>query len=138
MRQRVAVIFLTSVLLTCSQAFAHHAQPQTRISAAIDESRLVRLRNNVPRLARAQFDAGPAPASLPARRMLLLVSRTPEQEQSLLKLLDDQQTPGSPNFRKWLTPAEFGQQYGASDADVQHRDAVARWQRVPSGPRWRR
>jgi len=34
------------------------------------------------------------------------------------------QQSGSPNYHKWLTPEEFGQQFGASDADIQ---AVTSW-----------
>ena len=29
-----------------------------------------------------------------------------------------QQTPGSPNYHHWLTPEEYGQRFGVSDADI--------------------
>jgi hypothetical protein len=52
-------------------------------------------------------------------RMLLVLKRSPEQEFGLHKLLDDQQDKSSPNFHKWLTPGQFGAQFGPSDQDVQ-------------------
>jgi Pro-kumamolisin, activation domain/Bacterial Ig-like domain (group 3) len=56
--------------------------------------------------------------------MLLLLQRSPEQESALLHLLDDQQSKGSPNYHNWLTPAQFGQQFGPADADIK---TVTQW-----------
>jgi len=56
--------------------------------------------------------------------MVLLLQRSTEQEQSLRQLLDQQQTRGSGNFHGWLTPEQFGKQFGPSDADLQ---AVTDW-----------
>ncbi len=36
----------------------------------------------------------------------------------LSRLLAAQQDPASPDFRRWLTPEEFGDRFGASEADV--------------------
>jgi hypothetical protein len=51
-------------------------------------------------------------------RMLLVLKRSPQQDYALKKLLDDQQDKNSPNYHKWLTPDEFGQQFGATDQDL--------------------
>jgi subtilase family serine protease len=56
--------------------------------------------------------------------MLLLLQRSAEQETALRQLLDAQQTKGSGSYHAWLTPGQFGQQFGPSDADVQ---AVTDW-----------
>jgi subtilase family serine protease len=58
------------------------------------------------------------------QRMLLVLKRSPEQESALLSLLDSQQDKHSPNYHKWLTPKEFGAQFGPSDSDVA---AVSNW-----------
>lgn len=42
----------------------------------------------------------------------------------LEKLIAEQQDPSSPNYHRWLTPDQFADQFGPSEADVQH---VARW-----------
>jgi len=52
-------------------------------------------------------------------RMLLVLKRSPQQEAALQKLLDDQQDKNSPNYHQWLTPEEFGRQFGPTDADIQ-------------------
>ena len=77
------------------------------------------LKGNIHRLARAQFDRGPAPADLPMNRMLLVLKRSPEQEAALETLLDDQQDKASNKYHRWLTPEEFGQQFGPNQQDIQ-------------------
>jgi subtilase family serine protease len=39
-------------------------------------------------------------------------------------LLDDQQSKASPNFHSWLTPEQFGAQFGVADSDLL---AVTQW-----------
>jgi pro-kumamolisin-like protein/Big-like domain-containing protein len=98
------------------------AQPQgvrARITEAIDETNVVRLRGNVHPLARAEFDQGVIADSQPVNRMLLLLQRSPEQQAALSNLMEEQLTKSSPNFHKWLTPEEFGTQFGPADADIQ-------------------
>src|SRR5437588_13094761 len=93
--------------------------PRPLITQSIDEAHLTTLRGNIHPLARPEFDLGTAPASLPMQRMLLVLKRSEEQESGLRKLLDNQQDKGSPNFHKWLTPEQFGRQFGPSDSDMQ-------------------
>lgn len=51
-------------------------------------------------------------------------SSSAAQEAQLRQLLDEQQDKSSPNYHKWLTPDDFGRQFGVSDADLQ---AVTDW-----------
>src|SRR5260370_41642579 len=71
-------------------AAAQSAAIPVRITQAIDETQLVRLKGNVHPLARPEFDLGAAPAALPMQRMLLVLKRSPEQECLLGQLLVDQ------------------------------------------------
>lgn len=96
----------------------------SRIQGPIDESALTVLRGNTHPLALARFDRGAAPDGLPLDRMLLVLKRSPQQETELRNLLDRQQDVTSPDFRRWLTPEEFGKRFGPSDADIQ---SVAGW-----------
>ena len=89
------------------------------ITQSVDEAQLTTLKGNTHPLARPEFDLGTAPASLPMERMLLVLKRSPEQETALRKMLDDQQDKSSPNYHKWLTPEQFGKQFGPSDSDLQ-------------------
>jgi hypothetical protein len=56
--------------------------------------------------------------------MLLLLQRSADQESALRQLLDNQQSKSSPNYHAWLTPEQFGTQFGPADADIQ---AVTQW-----------
>ena len=109
-----AFLFIFSVL-----ALAQQTAVGPLIVQPVDETNLTPLKGNTHPLARAQFDQGAAPPSLPMERMLLVLKRSPEQEFALRKLLDDQQDKASPSYHKWLTPDEFGQQFGPSDQDIQ-------------------
>lgn len=57
-------------------------------------------------------------------RMLLVLKRSPQQESALRKLLDDQQDKSSPSYRQWLTPEQFGKQFGPTDDDLA---TITRW-----------
>lgn len=96
-----------------------NAQVSARITQAIDETQLVTLKGNVHPLARAEFDQGAVSDAMPATRMLLLLHRSAGQERALRQLLDQQQDKASPNYRAWLTPQQFAQQFGPADADIQ-------------------
>jgi uncharacterized membrane protein len=95
-----------------------------RITQAIDETQLVRLKGNVHPLARPEFDQGAVSDSMAMNRMLLVLKRSVEQESALMQLMVDQHNTNSSNFHKWLTPEQFGAQFGPADADVQ---AVTSW-----------
>ncbi len=104
--------------------FAQTANVATRVTQPVDVENLVTLRGNTHPLARPEYDQGAAPDSLPMERMLLVLQRSAEQEAALRKLLDEQQMKSSPNYHMWLTPEQFGQQFGPADADIQ---AVTDW-----------
>jgi hypothetical protein len=102
-----------------ANALPGQAGPRRRITQAINDTQLFTLHGNVHPLARPEFDRGALADWQPVTKMLLLLQRSPEQEAALQKLLEEQQDPSSPNFHKWLTPTEFGQQFGPADADIQ-------------------
>jgi len=105
-------------------AWAQNATVPSRVVAAVDDTRTVVLKGNVHPLARPAFDQGVLPDSQPMTRMLLQLQRSPQQEQTLRQLMEAQLTKGSGSYHAWLTPEQFGTQFGPSDADVQ---AVADW-----------
>lgn len=122
------VVLLSGVFVSALLVFSVpivKAQGVTpRITEAVDNEKRVALRGNTYPLARPENDRGAAPDSLPMERMLLVLTRSPEQEAALTTLLDEQQDKSSPNFHRWLTPEQFGQQFGPADADIQ---AVTGW-----------
>ena len=130
-----AVIFTAFVSLFASipaSAQSHSDAPQAdaassaqaphipaRITQAVNDSNRVTLRGNVHRLARAEFDRGAVSGSQLATHVALVLKRSDEQEAALAQLLDQQQDKSSPNFHKWLTPDQFGKQFGPADSDIQ-------------------
>ena len=96
------------------------------IVGRIDESRWHRIEGNVRSEANPQNDRGLVPEDLSMDHMLLQLQRSPEQERAVQEFIDSLQNPDSPNFHQWLTAAEFGERFGASQADI---DAVMGWLR---------
>jgi Pro-kumamolisin, activation domain len=101
------------------RSLAASVAPRDMVTRPIDEAQRTVLRGNRHPLVRAEFDRGVAPSGLPMRRMLLVLKRSDEQERSLKALLADQQATGSPQFHHWLTPEQFGRQFGPSDGDIE-------------------
>jgi subtilase family serine protease len=118
------VFLLISAMAFSMLAAAQQRYVAPRINEPLDESRRIVLKHNVHPLARTQFQVVTAPDNLPMGRMLLVLKRSPDQETALVKLLDDQQDKSSPDFHKWLTPEQFGQQFGLADSDIH---AVTSW-----------
>src|ERR1700722_10658686 len=114
------LIFGFAFLVLCAAGTsAQNPAPETRITQAVDNANLTLLKGNVFSQARPEFDRGAAPLNLPMERMTLVLRSTPGQQAALATLLDEQQDQSSPNYHKWLTPAQFGQQFGASEQDIQ-------------------
>jgi Pro-kumamolisin, activation domain len=119
---KTAVVFASVVFcaLTCSA----QSLRTPRITQPVDDNNRVTLKGNTHPLAKPRYDQGPAPDDLPMNRMLLVLQRSPAQEAALQTLLDQQQAKSSASFHQWLTPAQFGQQYGVADSDIQ---TVSAW-----------
>ena len=105
---------LTSCALPTAPAF-RGTQP---VEVALDESQTVTLQGNVHPLARAEFDLGAVNANMRLERMLLVLSPSAEQQIALDALVEAQQDPSSPQYQQWLTPDEFGAEFGASDTQL--------------------
>ncbi len=75
-------------------------------------------------LLKKSIETGRLSPNQPLGRMVLLLARTPQQEQAAAKLVAAQHDPASPSFHQWLTPAQFGKQFGASEEQTLQ---VKRW-----------
>lgn len=109
---------ISVILCASAVAQAQTASVRPLITQPIDEGQLKTLAGNVHPLAKPANDQGAAPADLPMDRMLLVLNRSAVQESALETFLAAQQSPASPQYHKWLTPQQFGQQFGASDEDL--------------------
>ena len=90
----------------------------SRITQPIDESSRITLSGTVHPLARAANDRGSAPDGMQLDRLQIVLKRSSTQESALQQLIAEMHTPGTASYHKWLTPDQFGQQFGPSDSDV--------------------
>jgi pseudomonalisin len=122
-RTRRSLTLLSLLILGTGIALAQtpdfrSVRPAARITRVVDETALVARPGNVHPMARAEFDNGLAPADTRMDRMILLLKPDAAQESVLETLLAAQQDPQSPEYRRWLTPEEFGERFGASESDI--------------------
>ncbi len=99
-------------------------QPPALVTQQVDNSVRTVLTGNVHPLARAEFDQGEAPADLVLHRLMLVLKRSAQQETTLRRLIENQQYKKSSSYHQWLTPVEFGAQFGPVDSDIA---AVTNW-----------
>ena len=95
-----------------------------RVTQSVDGKERVTLKGNVHPFAQSASSLGATTASLPMERILLVLKRSDAQEAALGNLVEAQQDKSSPNYHKWLSPEDFGKQFGPSDSDIQ---AVTDW-----------
>jgi subtilase family serine protease len=118
----VLSFFLPALLSSQTLSQSNGLQPVSqvnRIPANADLATGVPLVGHVPRWA--------TPANLVATRvdpaaqlrLTILLRRSSEAQQVFEQLLADQQTPGSPLYHQWISPAETGTLFGPTQSDVQ-------------------
>ncbi len=94
------------------------AQQPDRVAATIDSSQMVALSGNVHGLAQPRFDLGRAEGSKVLYGVTLAFRPSPTQQADLNNLLAQQQDRSSPNYHKWLTPAQFADRFGMTRNDI--------------------
>jgi pseudomonalisin len=95
-----------------------YIQPTDRITSFIDDEQRVALRGNRHPMAVLQYDAGEVAPDFPMEHMLLILLPDSAQQEALNQLVDAQYNSESPYYHQWLTPRQYGERFGVSDADV--------------------
>ena len=90
-----------------------------RIPNEINAGQMVPVKGNVHGLAQPQFDLGRADSGKMLHEVTLVFHPSQAQQKDLNNLLAQQQDRTSPNYRKWLTPAQFADRFGMSRGDIQ-------------------
>ena len=97
---------------------AGSGQAAASITPPIDESQRVELRGQVHRAVRDSQDLGDADPHQSANRIIMLLHGSAQQDAELVEFLRNVQTPGRPEYHRWLTPDAFGRRFGAHPADL--------------------
>ena len=97
---------------------ANSVAQTSRIKQSVDNRNRLVLAGNIHPKILAATDQGRVAPSLSMPYVSLTLTPSVSQQADLQKLLVQQQTPGSPDYHHWLTPEEYGQRFGASDADI--------------------
>ncbi len=115
---------VAGALLCCAALTAQQYAPAVRIVNRIDESQLVTLKGNTHPLANSKNDRGRVSSTLPMTDLILVLSRSAEQQAAFDKFVASQYQQGSPDFHRWLAPEEVGEKFGPSQTDIA---AITNW-----------
>jgi subtilase family serine protease len=114
-----AIAVCAAAVLSASGMIALRAQgPLDRVTVPVDDSLLTTAVGNVHPLASPQYDRGEVSAPTRLEKMVLVLKTSPAQQEGLNDLTQAQQTPGTPEFHRWLTAEEFGNRFGLSSHDL--------------------
>lgn len=91
---------------------------QSRITQPVNNQQRVTLSGHIHPKARPANDQGRVSPGLELSTVMLNLSPSAAQKSALTQLLKDQQTPGSANYHRWLTPEQYAERFGVSDADI--------------------
>jgi hypothetical protein len=109
---------LASALLCATAAMSQQFAPTIRIVNAIDESQLVTLKGSTLPVANANNDRGAVSQNLAMTDLILVLSRSTEQQAAFDKFVASQYDSNSPNFHQWLSPEQVGANFGPSQTDI--------------------
>ena len=122
-----ALVCLAFISISGSRALCQSAASQRslpRITEKIDDEHLVPLSGNTLPVANSKNDLGRARPDLVMTDLVLVLSRSPEQQAAFDTFVASQYDPASPNFHHWLEAAEIGEQFGPSASDI---SAISSW-----------
>jgi len=98
--------------------FGQTVLSQSRITEPINNDQRITIRGTSPdRLIHESKDTGRMAGSENLGQMVLLLAPTPAQNKAATDLVSAQNDPSSPYFHKWLTPAQFGRNFGVAEGD---------------------
>ena len=110
--------FVKAFLLLLTSTLCLAQSPLDRLTAPIESGLTVPLKGNLHGGARPEFDQGRVDGGMEMQSVSLVFKPSPAQQSALDQLLAQQQDRMSPNYHKWLTPAQFGDRFGMSKNDI--------------------
>lgn len=99
-------------------AMAQSTATPSLIVQPIDNSLRTTLKGTIPQAIKGAHDLGAMSSSQTLRNMILVLKPGTAQQTALKTLLGELNNRNSAQYHKWLTPAQFGAEFGPSSADV--------------------
>lgn len=112
------VLLAVAILGGCVTVLAQ-SPVRGRIPQEVNPNSVTALAGSVNPRAKAAFDIGRVQPSVPLSGITIYFKPSAAQQAALDALLQEQQTPGSPEYHKWMTPAEYASRFGLSTSDVE-------------------
>lgn len=109
------------VLVLCAAVLssgAIHAVTPDRIAGDLVNGPKVQVRGNVHGMARPEFDLGRSDGSRLIQGISIAFRPSPTQQKDLDQFIAQLGDRKSPNYHKYLTPAQFGERFGMSLNDI--------------------
>ncbi len=116
--QRSLLTLLLTLLAGLALGHAQNAATPARIVTPIDESQLVSLSGNTHPMATEANDRGRVSDALPMAGLMLVLSRTAEQQSAFDSYVQGEYDTSSPNYHRWLTTEQVGQNYRPALSDI--------------------
>jgi subtilase family serine protease len=109
---------LSALLLPSLVAASAQTALPKRIVGAVSNASRTTIANSVHGQAKAAADLGATDPGMKLQGMTIHFNMTDAQSTALDVLLANQQNPASAQYHQWLTPAQYGAQFGVSSADI--------------------
>ena len=109
---------LLTLALAAGALCAAAPSPAIRVSGPVLDNDRVTLSGNVHPSLIGRTPLGHTEYGQPMERMILALKMAPEAKARMDALLAAQQDPASPEFHKWLSPTQFGEQFGPAKEDL--------------------
>lgn len=114
---RTRIVSFAVLLLTSSLSLGQISS-QSRIAMPIDTTQLVHLHGSVHPLAKSESIHSHLDGNATIHGVTFIFKRSAAQDDSLHKLLAEQQDSNSPVYHKWLTPEQFADRFGLAPSDI--------------------
>jgi len=120
----VRLSFAVALILFFTAAGDTQPASKDRILSPIDAAQTAVVKGTAHPVARAQSDQGRTDTTRRLSGVTLTFRLSPAQQADLNQLLRDQQNPASPQYHKWITPAQYAARFGMTRSDLAK---VASW-----------
>jgi subtilase family serine protease len=88
------------------------------VTAPVDDNIALKLDYDAPMSMHIVSDKGALGSSTRLEHVQLVLNRPAARNAALDQLVKDQLDPKSPDFRRWVSPSDFGKLFGPADADI--------------------